>query len=216
MIKNFNFPTDMKLVLATHNKDKCAEMAAILGEYPIDLLTLEKFPEIGEIIEDGNSLQENALIKARTVFKQIHLPSWGDDTGLEVDALGGEPGIYSARYAGESCSYSDNIKKLIKNMQLIPENKRTAQFKTAIAYVSENMELVSEGVVEGLIATMPKGVGGFGYDPVFYVPDKRKTYSEMNMEEKNQVSHRAKAINNMIVLLQARLPHIFHQMEDIA
>ena len=216
MIKNSNFPIEMKLVLATHNKDKCAEMAAILGEYPIDLLTLEKFPEIGEIIEDGNSLQENALIKARAVFKQTNLPSWGDDTGLEVDALGGEPGIYSARYAGESCSYSDNVNKLIKNMQLIPEKQRTAQFKTAIAYVSENMELVSEGVVEGLIATMPKGVGGFGYDPVFYVPEKGKTYSEMNMKEKNQVSHRGKAINNMIILLQARLPHIFHQMEDIA
>ena len=216
MIKNSNFPIDMKLVLATHNKDKCAEMATILSEYPIDCLTLEKFPEIGEIIEDGNSLEENALIKARAVFKQTHLPSWGDDTGLEVDALNGEPGIYSARYAGESCSYFDNVNKLIKNMQLIPKKQRTAQFKTAIAFVSENMELVSEGVVEGLITTVPKGVGGFGYDPVFYVPEKGKTYSEMNMKEKNQVSHRGKAINNMIILLQARLPHIFHQMEDIA
>ena len=216
MFKNSNFHIDMKLVLATHNKDKCAEMAAILGKYPIDLLTLGAFPEIGEIIEDGNSLEENALIKARAVFKQTDFPSWGDDTGLEVDALNGEPGIYSARYAGESCSYSDNVNKLIKNMQLIPEKQRTAQFKTAIAYVSENMELVSEGAVEGLIATMPKGVGGFGYDPVFYVPEKGKTYSEMNMKEKNQVSHRGKAINNMIILLQARLPHIFHQMEDIA
>ena len=216
MIKNSNFPTDMKLVLATHNKDKCAEMAAILGEYPIDLLTLEEFPEIGEIIEDGDSLQENALIKARVVFKQTHLPSWGDDTGLEVDAIHGKPGIYSARYAGESCTYSDNVNKLIKNMQFTPEKQRTARFKTAIAYVSENMELVSEGVVEGLISIIPKGVGGFGYDPVFYVPDKRKTYSEMNMNEKNQVSHRGKAINNMIILLQTHLPHIFHQMEDIA
>ena len=216
MIKNSNFPIDMKLVLATHNKDKCAEMAAILGEFPIDLLTLEAFPEIGEIIEDGNSLQENALIKARAVFKQTHLPSWGDDTGLEVDVLNGEPGIYSARYAGKSCSYSDNVTKLMKNMLSVTEKDRTARFKTAIAFVGENMELVSEGSVEGLIATEPKGVGGFGYDPVFYVPEKGKTYSEMNMKEKNQVSHRGKAINNMIILLQARLPHIFHQMEDIA
>ena len=206
----------MKIVLATHNKDKCAEMAAILGKFPIDLLTLEKFPQIGEIIEDGNSLQENALIKARAVFQETHLPSWGDDTGLEVDALNGEPGIFSARYAGESCSYSDNVNKLIKNMQYIPEKQRTARFKTATAFVCENMELVSEGVVEGLIAITSKGVGGFGYDPVFYVPEKGKTYSEMNMKEKNQVSHRGKAINNMIILLQARLPHIFHQMEDIA
>ena len=216
MIKNSNFPIDMKLVLATHNKDKCAEMAAVLGEFPIDLLTLEEFPEIGEIIEDGNSLQENALIKARAVFKQTHLPSWGDDTGLEVDALDGEPGIYSSRYAGESCSYSDNVNKLIKNMQSLPEKQRTARFKTVTAFVCENLELVSEGVVEGLIAIAPKGVGGFGYDPVFYIPEKGKTYSEMNMKEKNQTSHRGKAINNMIILLQARLPHIFHQMEDIA
>ena len=216
MPNNSNFPIDMKLVLATHNKDKCAEMVAILGKFPIYILTLEKFPQIGEIIEDGNSLQENALIKARAVFKHTNLPSWGDDTGLEVDALNGEPGIYSARYAGESCSYSENVNKLIKNMHFIPEKQRTAQFKTAIAYVSENMELVSEGVVKGLISTAPKGVGGFGYDPVFYVPEKGKTYSEMNMKEKNQVSHRGKAINNMIILLQARLPHIFHQMEDIA
>ena len=206
----------MKLVLATHNKDKCAEMSAILGEFPIDLLTLEEFPEIGEIIEDGNSLQENALIKARAVFKQTHLPSWGDDTGLEVDALNGKPGIYSARYAGKSCSYSDNVTKLMKNMLSVPEKDRTARFKTAIAFVAENMELVSRGTVEGLIATEPKGVGGFGYDPVFYMPNKGKTYSEMSMKEKNQLSHRGKAIQNMIILLQSRLPHIFHQMEDLA
>ena len=206
----------MKIVIATHNNDKVLEIKEAFLNFKLELVTLKDFPEIGEIIEDGNSLQENALIKARTVFKHTHLPSWGDDTGLEVDALNGEPGIYSARYAGESCSYSDNVNKLIKNMQSIPEKQRTAQFKTAIAYVSENMELVSEGVVEGLIAITPKGVGGFGYDPVFYVPEKGKTYSEMNMKEKNQVSHRGKAINNMIILLQARLPHIFHQMEDIA
>ena len=206
----------MKIVLATHNRDKCREMASILGDFPIDLLTLDSFPEIGEIIEDGNSLEENALIKAQTVFKLTKIPSWADDTGLEVDALNGEPGIYSARYAGESCSYSDNVNKLIENMLAVPQNNRTAQFKTAIAFVGVNMELVSEGSVEGLIATEPKGVGGFGYDPVFYVPEKGKTYSEMSMKEKNQISHRGKAINNMIILLQACFPNIFHQMEDLA
>ena len=206
----------MKIVFATHNRDKCREMASILGDFPIDLLTLDSFPEIGEIIEDGNSLEENALIKARTVFKLTKIPSWADDTGLEVDALYGEPGIYSARYAGKSCSYSDNVNKLIENMLAVPQNNRTAQFKTAIAFVGVNMELVSEGSVEGLIASKPKGVGGFGYDPVFYVPEKGKTYSEMSMKEKNQISHRGKAIQNMIILLQSRLPHIFHQMEDLA
>ena len=206
----------MKIVLATHNEDKCAEMTAILDELPIQLLSLEDFPEIGEIEENGSSLEENALIKARTVHSITKLLSWADDTGLEVDALGGKPGIYSARYAGENCSYSDNVQKLLQKMENIPTDKRIAHFKTAIALVGKNMELVSEGVVEGMITTKPKGVGGFGYDPVFYVLDKNKTYSEMKMTEKNQISHRGKAIQNMIKLLQSQFPKTFHQMEDIA
>ena len=206
----------MKIVLATHNEDKCAEMTAILDELPIQLLSLEDFPEIGEIEENGSSLEENALIKARTVHSITKLLSWADDTGLEVDVLGGKPGVYSARYAGENCSYSDNVQKLLQKMENIPADKRIAHFKTAIALVGENMELVSEGVVEGMITTKPKGVGGFGYDSVFYVLDKNKTYSEMKMTEKNQISHRGKAIQNMIKLLQSQFPETFHQMEDIA
>ena len=206
----------MKIVLATHNEDKCAEMSALLSNFPIDVLSLKDFPEIGEIIEDGASLEENALIKARTVYSLTGLYAWADDTGLEVDALGGNPGVYSARYAGENCSYSDNIYKLLKNIKNTPQNMRTAHFKTVIALIGKNMELVSEGVVEGMITTKPKGVGGFGYDPVFYVLDKGKTYSEMEMIEKNQISHRAKAINNMTTLLGSHLPKTFHQMEDIA
>ena len=206
----------MKIVLATHNEDKCAEMTAMLDEFPLQLISLEDFPEIGEIKENGSSLEENALIKARTVHSITRLLSWADDTGLEVDALDGKPGVYSARYAGENCSYSDNVQKLLQNMENIPTDKRIAHFKTAMALVGENMELVSEGVVEGMITTKPKGVGGFGYDPVFYVLDKNKTYSEMKMTEKNQISHRGKAIQNMIKLLQSQFPETFHQMEDIA
>ena len=206
----------MKIILATHNEDKCAEMTAILDEFPIQFLSLKDFPEIGEIEENGSSLEENAIIKARTVYSITRLPSWADDTGLEVDVLGGKPGVYSARYAGENCSYSDNVQKLLQKMENIPTDKRIAHFKTAIALVGENMELVSEGVVEGMITTKPKGVGGFGYDSVFYVLDKNKTYSEMKMTEKNQISHRGQAIQNMIKLLQSKFPETFHQMEDIA
>ena len=206
----------MKIVLATHNEDKCAEMTAILDELPIQLLSLEDFPEIGEIEENGSSLEENALIKARTVHSITKLLSWADDTGLEVDVLGGKPGVYSARYAGVNCSYSDNVQKLLQKMENIPTDKRIAHFKTAIALVGENMELVSEGVVEGMITTKPKGIGGFGYDSVFYVLEKNKTYSEMKMTEKNQISHRGQAIQNMIKLLQSKFPETFHQMEDIA
>ena len=210
------FPMKMKIILATHNRDKCDEMGAIMKDMPIQLLTLNEFPEIEEIIEDGKTLEENALIKAKTVHKITHLPAIADDTGLEVDALGGQPGVYSARYSGENCSYYDNVNKLLQEMENIPPKKRSALFRTAIAYVDENMELTTDGVVEGVIIDVMKGIDGFGYDPVFYVPCMKKTYAEMSMNEKNQISHRGKAVKNMQTLLQSRSPKIFQQMEDIA
>ncbi len=206
----------MKIILATHNLDKCAEMMAIMEKMPIKLLSLNKFPEIEEIYEDGKTLAENAFIKAITVHKQTGLPAIADDTGLEVDALDGKPGIYSARYAGEYCSYSDNVTKLLREMINIPKKKRSALFRTVIVYVDHNMELVAEGIVEGIITDVTKGIDGFGYDPVFYVPGMKKTYAEMNMNEKNQHSHRGKAVRKMQKLLTSRLPKISHQMEDIA
>ena len=210
------FPMKMKIVLATHNRDKYSEMTAILEDMRIILLPLNEFPDIGEIIEDGQTLKENAFIKAKTVHKVTHLPAMADDTGLEVDALHGQPGIFSARYAGEKCSYMDNIDKLLQKMENIPIQKRSALFRTAVAYVDDNMELATEGIVEGLITGVTKGIDGFGYDPVFYVPDMKKTYAEMSMKEKNKISHRGKAVKNMQKLLKSRLPQIFHQMEDIA
>ena len=206
----------MKIVLATHNQDKCAELKTILGDMNLKLVTLNEFPKIGEIIEDGNTLIENALIKARTVYNITKLPSIADDTGLEVDALNGAPGIYSARFAGENCSYSDNVNKLLKKMEKTPENKRSARFCTAIAYVDDKLELTTEGFVKGMITNVTKGIDGFGYDPVFYMPSIKKTYAEMSMDEKNQISHRGIAIRNMQNLLQSHLPKKFHNMEDIA
>ena len=206
----------MKIIIATHNEDKLKEIKGYLDNSSFNIVSLSDFSNIGEIIENGRTLEDNALIKAREVFDKTGIPTISDDTGLEVDALDGEPGVYSARYAGENCTYSDNVNKLLKNMEKLPAKKRTARFQTAIAFVEENMELVSEGIVEGKITTKPKGVGGFGYDPVFYVPVKGKTFSEMNMTEKNQISHRSKAIQEMLKLLQSHLPNIFHQMEDIA
>ena len=206
----------MKIVLATHNMDKCAEMKSIMRGTPVKLLTLNEYPKIGEIIENGRTLLENALIKAKTVHKLINLPALADDTGLEVDILNGQPGIYSARYAGGKCSYSDNVNKLLQEMDNISSDKRIAHFCTAIAYVDDNMELTTEGTVQGLITDKRKGIDGFGYDPVFYVPNMKKTYAEMSMDEKNQISHRGIAIKNMQKLLQSRLPEIFHKMEDVA
>ena len=206
----------MEIILASHNLHKMEEMKAALKDLHFEIKTLNDFPEIGDIPETGATLEENALLKARTVNKLTGLPAIGDDTGLEVDALGGQPGIFSARYAGENCTYSDNVNKLLQEMENVPLNKRSALFRTAIAYVDENMELTTEGVVEGLITDVTKGIDGFGYDPVFYMPGMKKTYAEMSMNEKNQISHRGKAVKNMQILLQSRLPQIFQQMEDIA
>ena len=213
---NFYIISTMKIVLATHNKDKLAEMSKILNIFNAEFLSLDNFPEIDEIIEDGNTLEENALIKAKAVYNKTGHYAWADDTGLEVNVLDGAPGVYSARYSGENCSYLDNVNKLLEELKGIPDHKRSAQFRTAIAFVGNKMELVTEGVVKGMITKKPKGVGGFGYDPVFYVPNKGKTYSEMEMIEKNQISHRSKAIQNMAKLLESKFPEVFSKMEDIA
>ena len=205
------------MILATHNRDKCQEMVLMFDELPINLLSLNDFPKIGEIVEDGKTLEENALIKARTSYKLTSLPSLADDTGLEVDALNGAPGIFSARYAGDHCNYIDNVKKLLKNMENIKEESRLATFRTVVAYVDGNMELTTDGIVKGVITKEMKGTEGFGYDSIFYVPNEQKTYAEMNIEHKNKISHRSKAILNMQKLLNAHLPNIFiNNMEDIA
>ena len=159
----------MKIVLATHNKNKRQELHKLLKPLNIELLTLDDFPEICEIPEDGETLEENAKFKALTVHKLSGLPALADDTGLEVDALHGRPGIYAARYAGENCSYEDNVRKLLRELKDIPSNQRTARFRTVIAFTDGSTELIAEGSVEGLITKNLKGFGGFGYDPVFYI-----------------------------------------------
>ena len=203
----------MEIVLATHNPDKCIELLSMFKGFDINFLTLNDFPEIGEIIEDGKTLKENALIKANTVFNYTKLPSIADDTGLAVEALNGQPGIYSARYAGDQCSYIANVKKILKTMQGIPIKDRNATFKTVIAYVDENKELTCSGEVQGVISTLEKGVNGFGYDSIFYIPSLGKTYAELSMDKKNQISHRAKAIKNIKDLLHKSIPDKFYTIE---
>jgi len=185
----------MKIVLATHNKDKCKELKDSLSGLNVQLLSLYDFPEIKEIIEDGSTLEENALIKAREVNKITGLPALADDTGLEVDFLNGKPGVFTARYAGENCTYLDNLNKLLNDMK--KAKNRNAEFKTVIAFVHKNMELVAFGNVKGIITKKIKGIGGFGYDPVFYIEDIGKTFAEMKIEQKNKISHRALAIEKM-------------------
>ncbi len=195
----------MQIVLATHNRNKMKEMSAILGHLSVELLTLDAFPEIGDIPETGDTLKENAFIKAKTVHQLTGLSALADDTGLEVDALNGAPGIHSARYAGPDATFDDNCQKMLKEMSDIPEEKRTARFRTVIAFVSEGEKEWVEGVVEGQILEDKRGVGGFGYDPIFYYSPLNKSFAELDSEEKNSISHRGKALRNFSRILEKRI-----------
>ena len=193
----------MNIIISTHNKDKLRELlnAFEAVSQDINFKTLKDFPGIGDIEETGSTLEQNALIKARTVKEITGLPVISDDTGLEVDALEGAPGVYTARYAGEDCSYNDNVNKLLKNMIKIPLPNRRAKFKTVMAYVDDNVEFTVEGCANGIISRSISGENGFGYDPIFYIPEADKTFAEMKMEEKEIYSHRGKAIRKMVDLL---------------
>jgi XTP/dITP diphosphohydrolase len=181
----------LTIVLATHNKHKRDELAAMLGgEFVVEMLP-EDFPDIEET---GTTLEENAAIKARAVFAGVGKPVIADDTGLEVAALGGAPGVYSARYAGERATYKDNCIKLLK--ELDGKTDRNASFKTVLCYIDANgKETEFEGKVDGSIAPLSLGVHGFGYDPIFVPVDGNgHTFSEMTSEEKNRISHRRRAV----------------------
>jgi len=165
------------------------------------VMSLDQFPEIGEIEETGSTLYENAKLKADTVNKITNLPCLGDDTGLEVDALEGAPGVYSSRYAGENVSYEDNVMKLLRELRSTPSEKRTARFRTIIFYTDGERELYSEGEIKGYITEERRGNNGFGYDPVFYIPEVKKTMAELKSDEKNKLSHRGQAMRKLRKLL---------------
>jgi len=194
-----------KLVIATHNLDKKKEMAPLLINLGLEVFTLDKFPKIGEIEESGLTLLENALIKSRAVSKYTGLPALSDDTGLEVDALNGAPGVYSARYAGENVSYEENVDKLLFEMSQINNESRTARFRTVMSFSYIDFEFWTEGVVEGIITKNKIGESGFGYDPVFKEIKTGKTFAQMTNYEKNQISHRGIALKKMCILLNKQL-----------
>ena len=193
------------IVIATHNPDKKKEILIALCELGVNILFLDNFPEIGEIEETGSTLLENSLIKARTVSAITGKPAIADDTGLEVDALNGAPGIYSARYAGINVSYEDNVRKLLSEMSSTDMDSRTARFRTVVSFHSQNKELWAEGVIEGSITMGAIGTGGFGYDPVFRVEQTGKTFAEMTRREKNKISHRGVALEKMCKLLKENI-----------
>lgn len=196
----------LKVVLATRNPGKISEIRAILADLPIDLLSLEGFPEIAAACEDGESFEENATKKVVHVANAAGLVALADDSGLVVDALGGQPGILSARFAGEKASHQENNRKLLGLVSLIPLEKRTARFVCVAALAIPGGRVVlRRGEVEGLITDTPAGTGGFGYDPIFYLPGFGQTMAELDAAVKNSISHRAKAFEAIAVVLKEML-----------
>lgn len=185
----------LELVLATNNRDKVREMAHALHGLPVRLVPVGELGEWPPPEETGATLAENALLKARAALDRTGRVCLADDTGLEVDALGGSPGVHSSRFAGPNVTYAQNVQKLLREMAGVPEARRTARFRCAVALVEPGgREETVEGVVDGKILFEPRGDGGFGYDPVFWVPATGRTFSEMDLAEKESISHRGKAL----------------------
>jgi len=185
----------MELVLATRNRHKVFEIRAILQGLNFTIHTLDDLPAVSEVVEDGTTCRENAIKKAWAVARQSGKLALADDTGLEVKALRGRPGVYSARFAGEHATFSDNRLKLLQEMEGVTGLKRKALFRCVIALASPTLVLaVEEGVLSGTIAVQEQGQAGFGYDPIFLATESRRTLAEMTPEEKNRISHRARAL----------------------
>lgn len=195
-----------ELVLATHNRDKITEICEVLGALPISVLTFEDIRDLPIVEEDGRSLYENAFKKASTISLFANKIALADDSGLEVSILNDQPGVRSARFAGEDVTYDENNAKLLKLLEGIPEEKRIAQFRCVMVLAfphgaSERFE----GVLKGSITTERKGTEGFGYDPIFLVPEIGKTLAELPLESKNSISHRGKALKKVSKFLKRYL-----------
>ena len=194
-----------KLVLASHNKGKLKELDILLASFNmsnISLLSLAEYPDMPETIEDGDTFTKNAIKKAREAAVYTGLPALADDSGLEVDYLNGQPGVYSARFAGEPKDDTANNQKLLEMMTGVVWEQRTARFRCVIAICTPEGEFcISEGACEGYILEQARGEGGFGYDPLFYVPEYDKTFAELDMAVKNKISHRGQALKGTIDIL---------------
>lgn len=180
--------------MASRNKHKINELRETLNDLDIELKSALDFLRLKEVEEDKLTLEGNALKKAQYVYEETGLPSLSDDTGLEVDALDGRPGVFSARYAGESASYQDNVDKLLSELKGVDSKDRTAQFRTVVALVSKGGTHTFEGICRGLILEQERGSKGFGYDPVFQPDGYKQTFAELDAEVKNTISHRGRAI----------------------
>ncbi|MBQ8682133.1 MAG: XTP/dITP diphosphatase [Selenomonadales bacterium] len=193
-----------QIVLATKNQGKIREMRDLLAPMNIEVLSLADFSPTADAEENGATFAENAMLKARYYYAHTNTPCLADDSGLEVDALGGRPGVYSARYSGENATDESNNAKVLAEMADVPEESRTARFRCAMALVGDGIELTADGTCEGILLTEKRGDGGFGYDPIFYVPAFGCTLAELSSDEKNSISHRGSAVRKMADLLAER------------
>jgi XTP/dITP diphosphohydrolase len=191
-----------KIVIASSNKHKISEISIKIQPFFNEILSLTDFPEIGEIIEDGNTIEENSFIKSRTAFEHTKIASIADDTILEVDALNGDPGLFTARYAGENATYEENMTKLLERLDGIEDSYRTARFRTIISYVDGKDDFHVEGSIEGKILNTRVGNNGFGYDPIFYSTELNLSLAEMESDQKNKISHRGLAIKKFVSKIQ--------------
>jgi XTP/dITP diphosphohydrolase len=193
----------MKIVLATGNPGKVRELSRLLEGTGIEVMPQTAFG-VPDAEETGLSFVENAILKARNAAAHTGLPAMADDSGIEVDALNGAPGIYSARYAGPGCDDDANNRKLLEALKDVPTEQRTARFHCVIAYLRHGEDpspVITEGVLEGRVAFAPRGAGGFGYDVIFELPDRGVTTAELDPEEKNRISHRGQALARMLARL---------------
>lgn len=190
------------IVLATRNRGKIAELTALLQEFSLNIIGLDSYPELEDIPETGETFEENARIKARAVCEHTGLVAVADDSGLEVDALGGAPGVYSARYSadgGQPATDARNNEKLLAALRGVPREERGARFRCVMVAAAPNgAELSADGAWEGLIAEEPRGENGFGYDPLFFDPELGRHSAQLSQAEKNARSHRGRALRNLL------------------
>lgn len=188
------------ILLATNNENKVKEISSKISKFGIKVISQKEAGFDIEVEENGKTFEENAILKAEAIFKLANKPVVADDSGLQIDALNGEPGVYSHRYAGENATDKDRCNKVLKLMEEIKDNDRAARFVTSVCYIDINgVKHIFNGVCEGKIAMEPHGENGFGYDPVFLVGEK--TFAEMTTQEKNEISHRGKAISKLVEYL---------------
>jgi len=193
-----------KVIIATNNKGKVKDFQSLFTPMGVEVTSLHDFPEIEEVEETGTTFEENAILKAEHLANELNIPVIADDSGLMVDALEGRPGVYSARYAGLHKNDEDNLQKVLKELEGISTEKRTARFYCALALAIPGKEtLTVHGTVEGLIATEKQGTNGFGYDPIFFLPELNRTMAQLTAEEKGSLSHRGNAIKELMKVIKA-------------